>query len=109
MQSLKKCGERRCKAAIPPPCEAVTRWAKSFLRTAPCSQLLRYGPAGDPVSGISGWVGLHVVRLGVNHDCGPAVAEQRMAVVAEIHILVLNGELGRSAFRDGEISMSPAW
>src|SRR5437588_3300871 len=68
-----------------------------------CSRLLRYGPAGDPVSGISRWVGLHVVRLGVNHDCGPAVAEQRMAVVAEIHILVLNGELGRSAFRDGEI------
>ena len=71
--------------------------------TACCSRLLRYGPAGDPVSGISRWVGLHVVRLGVNHDCGPAVAEQRMAVVAEIHILVLNGELGRSAFRDGEI------
>ena len=72
-------------------------------RTACCSRLLRYGPAGDPVTGISGWVGLHVVRLGMNHDCGSAVAEQGMTVVAEIHILVLDGELGRSAFRDSEV------
>ena len=31
--------------------------------------------AGDPVSGISGGIGLHVVRLGMNHQGSAPIAE----------------------------------
>jgi hypothetical protein len=62
----------------------ISRWDRLF----------RDHTAGDPVASIPCRIGLHVIRLGVNHQCRSAIAEQGVAVVAESDVLVHYPELG---------------
>jgi len=56
-------------------------WTKAEL-------LLLYDSAGDSVAGIAGWIGFHVIGLGVNYDSRSAVTEERVSIAAEIYIFI---------------------
>ena len=59
--------------------------------------------ARDPVAGIAGWVGLHVISLGVNHERGAAVREHGMTVGAEGHVRIVNRRLGGPVLTHREV------
>jgi hypothetical protein len=66
-------------------------------------QLLRDYTAGDAVAGGAGGIGLVVIGFGVDDDGGAAVAEQRVGVVAESHVVVLHLRVGFAFCVDGKI------
>src|ERR1700676_2854674 len=73
-------------------------FTKSLFQT-----LLRDCAAGDAISGSSGWIGLVIVCLGVDDDCGASVAEERVRVGAESDVLVLDLRIGFALGVDGEV------
>ena len=73
-------------------------FTKSLFQT-----LLRDCAAGDAISGSSGWIGLVIVCLGVDDDCGASVAEERVRVGAESDVLVLDLRIGFAFRVDGEV------
>jgi len=66
-------------------------------------RLFRNHTTGDAVSRVSRRIALQVIGLGVNHQRRPAIAEQRMAVVAERDVLVHDLELGCALSVYGEV------
>lgn len=54
----------------------------------PRDGLLLDHSASDPVPGVPRWIRPHVIGLGVNNDGSASIAEERMAVAAEIHVLI---------------------
>jgi hypothetical protein len=67
--------------------------------------LLGNGAAGDPVTGVAGWVGLLVVRFRMDYDRRAAVAEERMAVISESDVFVLGTEFRFAIGANGEIGV----
>ena len=49
---------------------------------------------GNAVSSVPRRIGLHIVRLGMNHQGGATITEQRVAVVPQGDIFVQHFELG---------------
>ena len=59
--------------------------------------------AGDSCSGVTGWIGLHIVRLLVNHQSGATVGEQGVGSLAESDVGIHDGGLGGSFSGDSEV------
>ena len=59
--------------------------------------------ASDAISRIAGRIGLHVISFGVNHQCGSAIAEERVAAAVEIHVLIQNCSFGAAVTINSEV------
>ena len=71
-------------------------------------ELLCNHSACNAVAGVPRGIGLHVIGLSVNHNRGPAITEQGVAVVAHIHGLVHECLLGGATLCNGEIRHVPS-
>src|SRR5579883_1953077 len=67
------------------------------------SKLLGDDAASDAVARVARWIGLHVVRLGVDHQRRAAVGEDRIRAGSHIDVGVLHGDLRGALGADGEI------
>src|SRR6266852_2033403 len=74
-------------------------------RSVPAQRLLLNHAAGDAVAGVACRVGLLVVSIGVHYECCAAVAEERMAVLAERHVFIFGFEMRFAVSADREIGI----
>src|SRR5271165_1183127 len=77
----------------------------NVVRALPSWRLFRNHAAGDAVAGVARGIGLHVVGLGVNHERGASVGEQRISfrAHAQYDVGILNGGLGSAVGLHGEV------
>ncbi len=65
--------------------------------------LFGYHTTGDAVTGVSGRIGFHVVRLGMDNQRRPPIAENGVAVISPVHISVDDPSLRLAVSVHGEV------
>src|SRR6266404_1020677 len=109
----KSMASRRASAHIGGEAELRSAWTGEGARPhtpvptrfVPAQRLLRNCAAGDAVAGVARGVGLLVVGLRVDHKRCSAVAEERMAVLAERHVFILCFEMRFAIRPHGEVGV----
>src|SRR5579885_3278163 len=77
------------------------------LPTARIAPLFGNGSARDPVSGVAGWIGLHVISLGVNHQSSAAICENGVGAASHVYVVVFHARLGRTFRVHSEVRHVP--
>src|SRR5271166_3281223 len=79
--------------------------AYSSDKSLPRRPLLRNHSARNAVAGVTGRIGLHVVRFGVNHDGRATVGKERIgfAAISQHDVFILDGCLRHSIGFDGKV------
>ena len=65
--------------------------------------LLGYHTTGDAVTGVSGGIGFHIIRLGVYNQRRSTIAENGVAVISPVHIFVDDPRLRLAASVHGDV------